>query len=50
MIKSNLIKHAEEIIKDFKELQEAGFICLDGAGINRYIFTFDLPYTNKLFD
>ncbi len=30
MINSDLIKHAEEIIKDFKELQEAGFICLDG--------------------
>lgn len=30
MINSDLIKHAEEIIKDFKELQEAGLISLDG--------------------
>lgn len=30
MINSNLIKDSGETIRDIKELQEAGFICLDG--------------------
>lgn len=30
MMKSDLIKDTEEIIKDIKELQESGLICLDG--------------------
>lgn len=52
MIKSDLIKEAEERIKDLKKLQKAGLICLDGTffpGIAYPPLTMYPPITEEVF-